>query len=277
MILVTCAFAADQPVAESPWQWKCKVAAFIQSTASHNAVGSRDPAIAGTVDNLSYQLSGESSAVWKVDKDRFEQKVETTFGQIKTADRNAWVENADSVRYDATYERTLTAPRFVYGNLDGESVYTGKEPERTPFDPLIAKLSIGYGHRYEGLLPEKDALIGRVGVYVRKRWERDAPSYQVDAETGPEWYLRYERQQNADVSYFAQYDGYSEFSDHKHVTNLIQAGLSVKLAKLLTVEIKTRAYFENRPREAEPQTIGYSEWAVRQEVLAGLVWETGTD
>ena len=126
------------------------------------------------------------------------------------------------------------------------------------------------------MLPEKDSMVWRVGVYARKRWESDVPHYQTDVDSGPEWYVRYERQQTADIGYFAQYDGTTEFGDVTHVTNVGQAGLSVKVAKLLTVEFKIRAYYESLPKEAESGTPGYNEWSMRQEALVGLVWETGS-
>ncbi len=268
------------PAAPTPppsnWEWKTKLGIFFQNTAAHNAETSRDTTISGTNDSLAYKLQGEGTLVWKEDKDRLEQKLEANYGQIKTKDQDEWQENADSIRYGITYERTLTKPQFTYTNGTAESVFTGKDPDNEPFDPVTTKLSVGYGHRYEDLLPEKDSLVWRVGVYVRKRWERDVPDYQTEVETGPEWYVRYERTQTEDIRYFAQYDGYSEFSDMGHVTNLGQAGLSVRVAKLLTVELKGRAYYETRPVEAARTDEGYNQWSFREEALVGLVWETGS-
>jgi len=281
IILSTSLPAEDVPapapsaVPASNWEWKSKLGVFFQNISSHNAENSRDPSIAGTSDSVNYKLTGDATAIWKEDKDRVEQKVEASYGQIKEGDAE-WIENTDSILYTATYERTLVKLQFLYGNATVESVFSGKDPDNKPFDPAIAKLSAGYGHRYENLLPETDSLIWRVGVFVRKRWESAVPDYQTQVVTGPEWYVRYERQQTPDISYFGQYDGSSEFSDIEHVTNLAQAGLSVKVAKLLTVEFKIRSYYETRPTAAERSDPGYNEWSMRQEALVGLVWDTGS-
>jgi len=248
----------------------------MENTLSHTAESSRDPGIAGSTDSMIYKLSGEGSTVWKESQNRFEQKLELSYGQMKSQHSDGWEENTDNIFYTATYERTLSAPRFIYGNATGETVFTGKAPAHKPFDPTIGKLSTGYGHRYEGLLPEKDALVGRVGVYVRKRQDTLLPDTHTDVETGPEIYARYERRQNADVSYFAQIEGYAEFRDPQHVTQQAQAGLTVKVAKLLTVEFKVQAYYESLPTGSADGTPGYDEWSLRQEALIGLSWRTGS-
>lgn len=274
--LLAVAVAAEKDIATpgpSPWTWKSKLGVFFANTASHNAEDSPDPTISGTTDSVSYKATGEAQVVWKDGLDRVEQRLEAGYGEIRTEEQAEWAENLDSINFQATYERTLVSPQFVYGNGTAETVFTGKDPNNKALDPMLAKLSTGLGHRYENLLPESDALVWRVGVSARKRWESGVPEYVTDVEVSPECYLRYERKQSAEVTYFVQDDGWGDFDDMGHVTNLAQAGLTVRIAKLLTVEVKGRAYYESRPAEADRAAPGYSEWSMRQEAVVGLLWE----
>lgn len=266
----------DLPPLADGWAHTTKLGLFFQNTASSKAETSRDPSIAGTSDSLSYKLSAESTVLWKMDKDRIEQRMEAYYGEIQTDEQDGWRENSDRLFYGATYERTLTTPQFLYGNGTAESSFTGPEPDHAAFDPTTAKLSTGYGHRYEDLLPERDALVWRTGVYARKRWRHDAPDHEVETLHGPEWYARYEREQSADIRYFLQYDGYSEFDDLGHIANTVEAGLSVKVVRLLTIEFKLRGYYESRPKDASASDDGFDEWSLREEALIGLLWRTGT-
>jgi hypothetical protein len=265
---------ADLPAPDptGPWSWKGKLGVFFQNVTSHNAETSRDPSISGSVDNQAFTASSDNTLVWKEELNRVEQRLQGDYGQIKNKDKDEWEENTDRIAYGITYERTLSAPQFIYLNGTAESVFTGSDPDNEPLDPLIAKLSTGYGHRYENLLPLKDSLVWRVGVYARKRWEHGAPGYQTDQESGPEAYARYERTQNEDVSYYAQVEIYSEFADPQHVSFLGQAGLSVKVSKLLSVEVKLRAYDEARPDDASSNATGYNELSLREDALIGLAW-----
>jgi hypothetical protein len=269
--------AGDEPAAvDTPWSWKVRLGVFLQSIASDNAAASRDPSIAGSVDSTTFKLSGSGNLIWHADPNRVEQRVETEYGQQRSEPGNEWTENADRILYAVTYERALTAIQLLYLNGTVESVFTGREPESRSFDPLIAKLSTGYGHRYTDLLPLHDTLIWRLGVYARKRWESHAADYQTRLATGPEALARYERKQSEDVSYAAQYECFGEFADPSHVTQLAQAGLRVQVAKLLSVELKLRAYAETRPEDAPRGEPGYDEWSFRQEALVGLAWETSS-
>jgi hypothetical protein len=277
LLLAAAAVAATEAAPASPWSWKTKLGVYLQNVASHNTATSRDPAISGTTDSTAYKTAGEGQLVWKHDRHRIEQKLEAEYGQIRTETDQTWQEHVDRIAYALTYERTLTAPHFIYGGGTAESVFSGKDPDNAPLDPVVAKLSAGYGQRREHLLPLSDALVWRMGAYAKKRWERDVPHYQRDIDSGPEAFIRYERKQSEDVSYFAQGESFGEFTDATHVTNLLQAGLTVKVAKLLTVELKARAYYETQPEEADRSDPGYDAWSARQEALIGLVWETGSE
>lgn len=263
--------AGDAPAPASPWSWDLKLGAYLQNVAASNAANSHDSAIAGTVDSVSYKLSGEGTLVWREDKDRVEQKLLADYGRQKIQGQADWTENADRLFYTGTYERTLARPHFLYLNWQAESVVTGPEPDTMPLNPLIAKLATGYGQRYEGLLPIRDALVWRAGVYASKRWEQDADAIQTDVQCGPEVLLRYERTQSADVSYFAQLESRSEFTDPGHTTSTAEAGLNVKVGKVLNVVVKARAYYETAPTDLRNGgNDGYDVLSTKEEALVGL-------
>lgn len=276
LIIAALAAAADAAPEDGPWTWKSRLGAFLQNVSSHNAETSRDPAIAGASDSMSWTVSGEASLVWKSSPGRFEQRLQADYGQIRSDPDNEWAENTDSIAYEATYEGVLPTPQFLYGGGTADTVFTGPEPGEQPLDPLVGKVSSGYGQRYDDLLPADDSLSWRLGVYARKRWESGAPRYQTDVDIGPEAYIRYERTQSEDVSYFAQGEAYGEFDDHRHVTCMGQAGLRVRVARRLSVEVKLRAYYEARPKEADGSVAGYDLWSLREEALIGVVWTTGS-
>lgn len=255
----------------SSWTHDVKLGVFLQNAASHNADVSRDTAISSSTDSLAYKLTGDATLVWKGVVDRVEQKLSAEYGRIKTRDAD-WVKNADRILYTGTFEHTLSKPQFVYLGWQAESVFRGPPPGDHPYDPIMAKISGGYGQRYEGMLPIQDSLVWRVGVYVRKRWQREVDPSTTKVETGPEALIRYERKQSEDISYYVQNETLSEFDDIGHVTNMSEAGVTAKLGNTLTLQVKARAYYEARPKDAAPDAVGYSQWSMREETLLGLLW-----
>ncbi|MFM2055514.1 MAG: hypothetical protein RL456_3551 [Pseudomonadota bacterium] len=256
-----------------PWSWTLRLGAYFRNTSSDNATTSRDTAIAGTEDSLSYKGAGEGTLVRRTEGHRFEQRLQADYGRLYAERQDGWSENADRIFYAATYELGLGGPHFIYGNATGESVFTGPEPERHPLDPAVAKLSAGYGQRHENLFPLHDALVARLGAYARKRWERGAPAYRTDPASGPEAYLRYDRTMSEQIAWFAQAEAFGHFDDPGHAICVGEAGLSVRMAAALTVEVKGRGYYESQPRQAEGSDSGYDSWSWRQETLIGLVWQ----
>lgn len=271
--LATGLAAADAaaPAPVSPWSYDLKLGVFVQNLASHNADTSRDPAINGANDNFSYKASADGKAVWEVDKDRVEQRLLAEYGRVRTRDA-AWQENADRILYGGSYERSLNRPHLMYLSWETETRLRGPEPERHPHDPILAKASGGYGERFEGWLPVKDSFVWRIGTYVSKRWERGAEDYIVRVHTGPEAYLRYERQQSADVSYYMQWEAYSEYRDLGHIVVDGETALTARVGKSLSVVLKARAYYETQPGDAADDAPGYSQWSLREEALIGLLW-----
>lgn len=272
-LLAAAVAAADAVPTPSAVSWDLRLGAFLQNVASRNAETSRDPAISGTQDSLSYQVSGEGTLVWQEAKDRLEQKLIADYGQLKATDEGTWQESADRLFYSVTYERSIGQPQFLYLNGQADSVFSGRDPDNRPLDPFIAKLSTGYGQRREDFLPLSDTLLWRLGVYVHKRWDRQAIVNRDENATGPEALLRYERTQSLDVSYFAQVEAFSEFNDRGHVTSTAEIGIDVKVGALLTVVVKARAYYEAEPEEARQRSgDGYDAWSMKEEALLGLLW-----
>jgi hypothetical protein len=253
--------------------WDLRLGAFLQNVASRNAETSRDPSISGTQDSLSYQMSGEGTLVWQEARDRLEQRLIADYGQLKATDEGTWQESADRLFYSVTYERSIGQPQFLYLNGQADSVFSGRDPDNRPLDPLIVKLSTGYGQRHEDLLPLDDTLLWRLGVYIHRRWDRLDVDDQEGNAAGPEVLLRYERTQSLDVSYFGQIEAFSEFDDPGHATSAAEIGIDVKIGALLTVVVKARAYYEAEPEEARHRTgDGYDAWSMKEEALLGLLW-----
>jgi hypothetical protein len=265
--------AVDPEPPVQPWSWKVRLGVFMQNVASTGAEESRDPTIASSTDSSSYTIKGEFQPVWESGGNRLEQRIETEYGQLRTDDCQGWVENSDRLAYGVTYERSLGRPYLLYGNGSALTVYTGAEPDSEAFDPFIAKLSTGWGLRQTGLLPIEDSWVCRIGWFVSKRWEHDAPWYQTRTRTGPELQIPYERKQSEDVGYFIQQDAFGDASDPRHAALRGQAGLRVAVAKRISVEFGVRAYYESEPEEAGGDPLGYDSWSLRQEALVGLVWE----
>ena len=260
--------AAQEP---SFWRKTGKVGAFGTSVVSREAAASRDPAINGTTtDTLAYRLSLEVGFDYRAGKHSVDQRLLAKYGRKKDEDAD-WIEDADETRYDGVYRYSFSKPHFVYADWGWESTFTGPEPEQRAFDPGLLKASTGYGQLYEDLLPESDKLEGRIGAGARKRYghisedERE-PQYGLTA------FLRYEREQTVSLRYFAQYEGFAEFNDLGHITNVITAGLTAKLSSLLTAELGLRAYYESRPEDADDDATGYSTWSMRQDTLLGLTY-----
>ena len=96
-------------------------------------------------------------------------------------------------------------------------------------------------------------------------------------ETGIEAFARYEGvpvSYQKDLKYFAQYEGFSEFNDLKHITNLITAGLTFQLSKYINIDLALRAYYETLPKEYDnsSQAPGYNQWSIKQDTMVGVVY-----
>jgi hypothetical protein len=249
-----------------------KIGAFLSTVATRNADESRDPSVAGAHDAIAWQLSfdGKHSIQLSAD-DRIEQILVARYGRIRQ-EGESFLENADLVDYDGTFKHFLREHHFLYGAVGADTVFTGPEPDEDAFDPVLAKVSVGYGQEYEDLLPQSDKLQARVGVRAQRRFGRHLSDREEEWEIGPEFVARYERKQTESLSYFLQYEAFSEFADLAHISNLMTAGLDLLLAPYLTVRLAARGYYEAEPEDAPVGSPGYDEFSYRQETLAGLTW-----
>lgn len=265
--------AARAPGGAEPAFWRStgKFGAFGSSVVTREATTSRDPAIAGTGnDTVAYRLSLETGLDHRNGRHSLDQRLLAKYGRQRD-DVSGWLEDADEIRYDGVYRYTIRAPHFVYTDWGWESTFTGPEPEQRPFNPGLLKASAGYGQLYEDLLPESDKLEGRLGAGVRKRYGHIS-DLEKDPQYGLTAFLRYEREQTVSLRYFAQYEGFAEFNDMGHVTNVVTAGLTAKLSTLLTAELGLRAYYESEPEDAGTDDAGFDQWSLRQDTLLGLAY-----
>lgn len=265
------AVEAAPPVEPPFWRNTGKIGAYGTSVVTRDAAESRDPAISGTTsDTIAYRLGLEIGLDYRGGPHSLDQRLLARYGRQRD-DASGWVEDADEVRYDGVYRYTIRRPHFVFADWGWESVFSGPEPEQRPFDPGLVKGSVGYGQLYEDLLPETDKLEGRIGAGVRKRYGHISDA-EKEAQYGLAAFLRYEREQNLSLRYFAQYEGFAEFEDLGHLTNVVTAGLTAKLSTLITAELGLRAYYEREPEDAGADDAGYDEWSLRQDTLLGLTY-----
>lgn len=82
--------------------------------------------------------------------------------------------------------------------------------------------------------------------------------------------LRYERTIDDLRSFFAMYEGWSEFVDFAHVTNTVTAGVKMRFSTYLSLELGLRMYYESRPEDVAQDEPGYSRWFMRQDTLIGV-------
>jgi hypothetical protein len=270
--------AAAAPAGAPPSGWRLtgRLGAYVANVGASNADTSRDPTISGASESTSYLFTYEGQANWKSDQDSIDNLLKARYGRVRT-EGNAWQENNDEIRYDGVYRRELHRPHFAYLGWGAESVFTGPDPDNEGFDPVLGKASAGYGQRYEDFLPDKNHLEGRIGVRAQQKWGPSVPPEDEDVETGIEGFLRYEQLLKRgdgewDVRFFAQYEGFSEFEDLDHITNLVTAGLTMQLTRYLAVELGLRAYYETAPKEDDGTGIGYDEWSMRHDSLFGLTY-----
>jgi hypothetical protein len=179
------------------------------------------------------------------------------------------------VRYDGVYRREITYPHFAYLGWGAESVFTGPDPHDYAFDPTTGKGSAGYGQRYEDFLPDKNHVEVRLGARAQQKWGASVPPEDEGIKTGLESFARYEHllkrgEGEYDVRFFGQYEGFSEFEDLAHITNLVTAGLVMQLTRYLAVELGLRAYYESMPTGDVGTGLGYDEWSLRHDSLFGL-------
>lgn len=261
----------------SNWSKKGVIGAYLNNTATANADESRDPTINGTTSSSAWLVKFDAGLEWRSGPHSVENLLKAEYGKIHQRDQE-WDEHKDEFRYDGVYRRMLSQPSFLYVSWGCESVFTGPPPTYDGFQPFLAKAGSGFGQMFENMLPEKDRFEWRLGARAQKRWGRYITADQDGIQTGLEAFLRYERQaiikhNDQDLRYFAQYEGFSQFNDMAHITNLITAGLTYQLTQFLTLDLAVRAYYETRIKNDENREIaGYNQWGVRQDTMLGVAY-----
>lgn len=257
---------------QESWAHSARLGLFLSSVVGGRVEGSNDPAIASTTDSMSYLTQFKGELTYDAQPHRVENSLEAKYGRQRDAEAD-WIENTDSIEYRGAYKHTITRPHYLYGAIGANSVFTGAEPETYAFDPTSGRISAGYGQRHE-IEPARERVFdGRVGIRVQKSWGSEFPHGPRDIQTGPETLARYEAKPRPDTSYFVQGEVFSEFADFGHITTLLTAGLSMKVASALTIDASSRIYHESQPERNQIEGIRYGQWSVRQETLIGLTWD----
>ena len=279
----TALAAVDMPIAEpggaeaapappSGWASTGRLGVFTSNIATANADTSRDPEVRSSAPSASFMGTFDGTLWWRSEgADEVEQRLQIRYGRSRTGDAD-WVETSDFIEYDGVYRHRYQPRRAIYGSLTGTSAFTGPEPWEDPFDPIQAAAATGHSWLQENLMPLSDRLEVRAGVRAQKSWGKGLEDFSREVEIGPEAFLRYERKQTAEISWWVQAELFTEFTDVEHAQGLGTAGLTLQLTRLISVDLRLRAYYEHHPSDlpARAPEVGYDELGLRQETLIGL-------
>lgn len=260
------------PLPPAGWATSGRIGVFTSNIATANADTSRDPEVRSSAPSTSFMGTFDGTLWWRSEgSGEIEQRLQARYGRSRTGGAD-WVETSDFLEYDGIYRHRYQPRKALYGLLTATSAFTGPEPWRDPLDPLQAAASAGHSWLHENLMPLSDRLEVRAGVRAQKRWGRGLGDFAREVEVGPEAYLRYERQQFAELSWWAQAELFTEFDDPAHLESLGTAGLNLQLTRLISVDLRLRAYYERHPSDlpADAVELGYDELGLRQETLIGL-------
>lgn len=255
---------------ESGWSHRAQIGGFFTSVTTRNTDDSRDASLSGASESISYLLNFDGALDWRRGDHSIEQMLVLKFGRQREQEQ-PWIESTDLIDYDGAYKYHLEDPHFLYGGWGADSVFTGSEPDKEPLDPFTAKISVGYGQAFSWAEPER-SWEWRVGARAQKRWARNLDQEDREIETGIEFVTRYEAAPIEDLTWWIEYEAFSEFEDLGHITNLLTANFNYKLFKYLTLKLALRAFYETEPENAETE-VGYDELSWRQETLLGITYD----
>lgn len=257
---------------EPGWATDGRFGLFTANIATANAATSRDPEVNSSATSTRFLATFDGTLWWRIGPiDEVEQHLQMRYGRSRTAEAD-WIETADVLEYDAVGRHRYKPRRAAYTAVVVSTAFTGPEPWNDPFDPLRGAVSAGHSWLLENLQPLSDRLELRLGARAQKRWGKEVPDYARSIEIGPEGYLRYQRRQTNELSWWVQSELFTEFNDPGHLEILTTANLTVTLSKPLTIDLRLRAYFERHPADLpDDQPInGYDEIGIRQETLIGV-------
>jgi hypothetical protein len=255
------------------WANEGRLGIFTTNIATANANTSRDSGINSGQSSTSFIGTLDSTLWWRAETpDEAEQSLQARYGRSRTGDGD-WAETTDSLEYDGVFRHRYQPRRAIYASLVIATAFVGPSPTLSPFDPIRGAAAVGHSWLWENLLPLSDRLEVRTGVRTQKRWGTGLDERVRRIEVGPEAYIRYQRKQTAELSWWAQAELFSEFDDMAHLQALGTAALQLQLTKIVSIDLRLRAYFEHQPA-ALPETeshLGYDELGLRQETLIGVV------
>ena len=262
-----------QPPPPPGWLSTGRLGLFTTNITTANADTSRDPEVRSSASSASIIGTFDGTLWWRSESSsEVEQRFQARYGRSRSGDQG-WVETADLLEYDGVYRMRYQPRNALYSALTATSAATGPDPRNSWFDPVQASLAAGHSWLQDGLLPLSDRLELRLGVRAQKRWGTGLTDFQREVEIGPEAWGRYERQQTAELSYWVQTNLFNEFDDLRHVEGLLTAGLTLRLTRIINIDLRLRSYYEHRPSDlpAGGNYQGYDELGLRQETLIGLV------
>lgn len=254
------------------WLSEGRLGLFASNIATSNAANSLDPEISSSSDSTRFVTTFDGTLWWRLSRiDEVEQHLQVRYGRSRTGDAE-WVETSDVIDYASVARHRYRPRRAGYAALVMNSAFTGPEPYKDLFDPLRGAVSLGHSWLYEDLQPLTDRLELRLGVRAQKRWGKETADYARQIEVGPESYVRYQRKQTNELSWWVQGEVFTEFSDLTHVQGLGTAALTLTLSKPITIDLRLRSYYEHHPKDVpvDQSRVGYDHLGIRQESLIGV-------
>ncbi len=255
------------------WATDGRLGVFTTNIATANANTSRDAGVNSGQTSTSFIGTFDGTLWWRAETpDEAEQTLQARYGRSRSGDSD-WAETTDSLEYDGVFRHRYQPRRALYASLVVATAFVGPSPTLAPLDPIRGATAVGHSWLWENLLPLSDRLEVRSGVRTQKRWGTGLDEHVRRIEVGPEAYIRYQRKQTAELSWWAQAELFTEFDDSAHLQGLGTAALQLQLTRIVAVDLRLRAYYEHHPA-ALPETeshIGYDELGLRQETLIGVV------
>ena len=254
------------------WMSSGRLGFFASNIATANADTSLDPEVSSSTDSTRFVSTFDGTLWWRINSvDEVEQHLQLRYGRSRIGEAD-WVETSDVIDYDGVARHRYRLRRAGYAALVVTSAFTGPEPWQDFLDPIRGAGSLGHSWMYQDLQPLSDRLEIRLGVRAQKRWGKDTAEYIRKTEVGPETYLRYQRKQTNELSWWAQAEAFTEFADVTHLQSLGTAALTLTLSKPITIDLRLRVYYEQHPNDVptDESNSGYDRLGVRQESLIGI-------
>ena len=254
------------------WQSQGRLGFFGSNITTSNTENSFDPEVRSSKESTRFVSTFDGTLWWRLSRiDEVEQRLQIRYGRSQTGDRD-WVETSDVIDFSAVARHRYRPRRAGYAAVVVNTAFTGPESTNDWFDPIRGAFSLGHSWMYEDMQPLKDRLELRLGIRTQKRWGSETTEYSRKIEVGPESYVRYERKQTKELSWWLQGEVFTEFSDVTHVQGLGTAALTLTLSKPITIDLRLRTYYEHHPQDvpSDQSRNGYDHLGLRQESLIGI-------